>query len=116
ATDADVTFTLQIDADGSGAWKELKQVQVGPRSYVYELLPNDMKAEWLRVVADHDCHASAYFQLRSANKHDAADAELFAGLATPDDSGRVAWAAGLLRPAAHNRDLLYASSLQKVGY
>jgi hypothetical protein len=74
------------------------------------LLPRDLEAEWLRIIADKDCRASAYFQLRSPDKHDAADAELFAGVATPDDIDETDWTFGLLRPAAHNRDLIFLAN------
>jgi hypothetical protein len=112
ATDAKVVFTLQIDAAGTGEWTDFKRVTVAPHGYQYEILPRDLRAEWLRVVADKPCHASAYFQLRAPNSHDAAQAELFAGLAKPEEVGSAAWTSGLLRPAAHNRDLMLLSTMR----
>jgi hypothetical protein len=115
ATAAEVTFMLQIDAAGDGQWKDYKQIAVPPRGYAHELLPSDLQAEWLRVVADQDCQVSAYFQLRASSRHDAEDAELFAGLASPDDIGKSVWTSGLLRPAADSRDLLFVASRHGAG-
>lgn len=99
-----VTFTLEVDAKGTGQWTEYKKLSVAGGGYLCHIFDEDFKTEWIRVTADKDCVATAMFHF-SEPGHDPKDGEkLFAALADADNKTAVG---GLLRPAAHNRSLQY---------
>lgn len=100
-SDAPVAFTLEADADGTGAWKVFKRIDVPAKGYVYELLPADLKAEWVRLVPSADTEVSAYFHMHAPRTAAPNEAKLFAGFGTREQP-RVA---ALVRPAAGNRNL-----------
>ena len=99
--DTPVTFTLEADADGAGNWKPVKRIDVPANGYVYEILPADLKAEWVRLTPSADVEVTAYFHVSKRR--------------TPaDDEGAMFGAFGernqprgdaLVRPAAGNRNL-----------
>jgi len=99
----DVTFTLQIDKKGDGRWTAYESLRVSQGGYAFHLLPPELEAEWIRVVADRDCRATAYFHCRSPRPEAPGEAALFDALAEAGTSG--GYTAGLIRPAAHNRSL-----------
>ncbi len=104
--DRDVTFDIELDATGNSQWTQWKSVTVPAGGYKFELLPPELKAEWLRIVA-HDANVvTAYLHQRQSPRYAPdAHAELFRGLARVGEDG-AAWCAALLRPAAHNRNLM----------
>ena len=98
----DVTFTIEIDAKGDGTWAKHAAVTVPNKGYRFHILPKDLDACWARVTADRDCTATAYFRFGGPG-HDPKDgAELFSAVADVDAPDCVG---GLIRPAAHNRNL-----------
>lgn len=121
ATDAEVVFTVEMDTRGDGNFREFREVTVPARGYAFMTLPINLPAQWLRIVSDKHCKASAYFHLRSAKQRlsspakPTAGGELFAGLASPDEVGEHVWTTGLLRPAAHSRDLLFLATQHAAG-
>ena len=74
--------------------------------YKFELLPPELKGEWLRLVA-HDANVvTAYLHQRQPPRYAPdANAEFFRGLARVGETGAT-WCPALLRPAAHNRNLM----------
>ncbi|MGD0088643.1 MAG: hypothetical protein ABSE73_01870 [Planctomycetota bacterium] len=101
----DVTFTVEIDARGNGQWTEYKSITVPARGYAFHVFPPGLEAQWLRVKASRDCHATAYLHYSTAGGdagatkpgHDPkANEALFTGLANAPDT---AVCTGLLRPA-----------------
>jgi len=96
-----VTFAIEVDRDGSGAWKPYVTVPMPASGYAYHLFPDDFKGVWARVTADRDCRGTAYFHQsaprRSLPKEDA----IFASLAKVGEPATFA----LVRPAAHNTRL-----------
>ena len=71
--------------------------------YAFRILPQDLDAEWLRVVADKDCQATVFFHGRSPRPETPGEASLFDAVADADSPG--GYTGGLIRPAAHNRSL-----------
>jgi hypothetical protein len=104
--DRDVTFDIELDAAGNNQWSKWKAVTVPAGGYKFELLPPELKGEWLRLVA-HDANVvTAYLHQRQAPRYAPdANAGLFRGLARVGEAGQPNCAA-LLRPAAHNRNLM----------
>ncbi len=104
--DTAVTFTLQVDSDGTGDWATRRSVTVAPRGTAVEILGDGFEGIWLRLVADTDCRATAYLHQASDRPDDtAAGRRLAAGLA--DAGAESAPRAGLIRPAAHNTSLQF---------
>lgn len=54
-----VTFTIEVDILGHGAWKAYKTVDVEPGGYVPHVFPEGFSAHWVRVIASADCVATA---------------------------------------------------------
>ena len=100
--EADARVTVEVDRDGSGHWEAWRNVALPAGGYAYHILPSDLPAEWLRVVADREARLTAYLHLGDEARATGPDAALFAALARPDDAGCAgAW----IRPGSHNRNL-----------
>jgi hypothetical protein len=80
-----VRFTLEIDAKGDGHWTETTTIEVPEEGYVCHFLPEDLDAQWIRLTADKDCVATAYFHLTDKD-YTPVDDQLFAGLAEAGDA------------------------------
>jgi len=109
---AAVTFTLEIDRDGSGKWSTYRTISVPPAGWAYHIFPADFDACWIRLRADKDCTATAVFHYsspRRAGRKAAAvgrEAKLFQGLA--DIGLQCARSEGIVRPAGgDNRNLQF---------
>jgi hypothetical protein len=96
-----VTFTVEIDRAGNNQWQPYHTITVPAHGYRYYIFPAGRDAGWVRVKANKQCVASAFFHF-SATGHDKADS-LFSSLAGIDETGEVR--ASLIRPAAHNKNL-----------
>ncbi|MEZ6015627.1 MAG: hypothetical protein R3F49_10965 [Planctomycetota bacterium] len=59
-----VRFTLEVDITGTGAWYALTTCDAPPGSPFMYAFPPSFAAYWVRVVADHDCVATARFTYR----------------------------------------------------
>ena len=100
-----VTFTLEIDVKGDGNWKACKQITVPDGGYRYHVFADDLKANWIRVRADKNCIATAYFHYASPAKAFGDDKTIFASLPKAKDSA----GGGLIRPAGHNTNLQFVT-------
>ncbi len=58
---AAVTFTLEVDVVGDGHFKTYSTQTVQPGAYVHYEFPNGYNARWIRVTANKDCQATAWF-------------------------------------------------------
>ena len=97
-----VRFTLELDRDGNGKWEPYTKLDVSRRGYTQHVIPVEVSAQWVRLRADKDCVATAYFHLTDASLPAAeSDQQLFGGLAGVDDEALPA----LMYPAKRNRNL-----------
>jgi hypothetical protein len=96
-----VNFTLEIDRNGNNKWESYKTITVPANGYEYLIFPPDFKANWIRLAADKNCMASAFFHYQGKG-HENAD-PMFKSLAAIDEPGDVR--ASLVRPAGHNKNL-----------
>lgn len=56
-----VTFTVEVDIVGDGEWKPYQRITVPAGDYSHHEFPDAFSAHWLRVTADRDCAATAFF-------------------------------------------------------
>ena len=95
ASKAPVTFTIEVNRAGDGAWAEMKTVAVPAGGYTYVLFGDDEPGQWVRLRTDRDASkATAYFHygLSAGAK---TDASIFASLPDVDDPG--AYDIGVIR-------------------
>ena len=59
--DASVRFRVEVDFLGDGDWAGYNELDVAPGAYVPQVFPTGYSAHWVRVSADRDCQATAYF-------------------------------------------------------
>jgi hypothetical protein len=101
---AEVAVNLEIDEKGDGQWKPYTTVKVPANGYAFHVIPPDVKGEWIRLAADKDTTATAYFHYATPSKYDGAErAKLFASLA---DVSKPSPAGGIVRPGK-NRNLQF---------
>ncbi|UCG46253.1 MAG: hypothetical protein JSU94_12185 [Phycisphaerales bacterium] len=56
-----IKFNLEVDFLGNGSWKPYETFEVGPRGYAHHEFPQGFSAHWVRLRAEKDCKATAYF-------------------------------------------------------
>jgi len=57
-----VKFKIEVDFLGNGTWKEYGTFEVYPEAgYLHHEFPDGFAAHWVRVTANKDCTATAYF-------------------------------------------------------
>jgi len=101
-----VTFTLEIDADGSGRWETHRQITVPDGGYRHHIFTDDLNAQWIRVRTDKECTATAYFHYASPAPAFKDDRSVFASLPKAGQACR----GGIIRPAGHNTNLQFVTA------
>jgi hypothetical protein len=106
---APVTFALQHDATGSGAWANVTNLTVPANGYAWLLLPPALDTTWARLVPDRTAAGvTAFFHL--ANTPRAATPGFFAAIA--DAGATNAVSDGILRPRSGDaRTLQFAATV-----
>jgi hypothetical protein len=59
--DRTVSFKLEVDFEGDGAWHEWQTIDVPARGYAPFVFPEGFSAHWVRLTASAACRASAIF-------------------------------------------------------
>ncbi|MEX2214650.1 MAG: hypothetical protein WD768_11010 [Phycisphaeraceae bacterium] len=103
-----VTFTLEVDVDGTGKWTAWRAIDVVDGGYECITIPPEVKAQWMRLTASRDSIATAFFHLTDASLRDPAEGrDLFAGLA--EVSAKEVFS-GVVYAAKQNRNLKLITS------
>jgi hypothetical protein len=55
-----VSFTIEADPVGNGAWMEYKKVRVEPGKTFQYRFPHNFQARWIRFTTDTKCAATAF--------------------------------------------------------
>ncbi len=100
-----VRFRWEIDRLGTGRWEPLQSLEVPAGQYRFVVFPEQTPGEWIRVHASAACRATVYFHYASPRRGTPDEGRIFAALAGVTEAG-AAWA-GIVRPAAHNRNLQF---------
>jgi len=94
-SDQAVAFTLEVDADGKGSWKEFQKISVPARGYAFHIFPADTAGQWVRLKTDRDApNVSAYFHYGPGGGA-IEDRSLFTSLADVGDM--KPWTAAVMR-------------------
>lgn len=56
-----IEFKVEVDFLGDQTWKIYQVSQVAAEEYVHHEFPHGFSAHWVRVTADTECRATAYF-------------------------------------------------------
>jgi hypothetical protein len=56
-----ISFAVEVDFLGNGAWRTYDNITVPARGYVHHEFPDGFSAHWVRVTANYECRATAYF-------------------------------------------------------
>lgn len=59
--DAAVSFNVEVDFLGHGAWKTYASIEVPAKGYVPHVFPDGFSAHWIRVTASAACLVTAQF-------------------------------------------------------
>ena len=103
-SDETVTFTIEKDIGGSGAWSVWKELTVSPHGYLAEMLPMDLEAEAIRFSIDHDATVTAYVHAYSPEADAGKGSGIFQGMVK---AGAAMASEEILRPGFPTRDLQY---------
>ena len=91
---APVTFRIEVDRAGDGAWLALRSVEVPARGSAWTAFEPTENGAWVRLKANRSCaRATAVFQYRGADSRDSTPSHRFEGIARP---GEEALTGGLL--------------------
>ncbi|NLF39067.1 hypothetical protein GX586_06450, partial [bacterium] len=101
---APVTFTIEADAAGSGAWRTHIEVAVPARGSSWHMLPESLRAQWVRVRAGRDCTAGAFLHCQSRRPRNEHERRIFDAIPDAGDACRTV--AGIIRPGA-DKELQY---------
>jgi len=103
-----VTFTLEVDAQGNGTWKKLRDIEVPANGSVWTEFTGSETDAWVRVKANRDCEkVTAFFQFHNAGQRGSEASDIFAGLAKP---GETNISGGLLHQRGGNARTLQCIS------
>lgn len=76
-----VTFSLQVDRRGNGTWAHLQDVTVPARGARWLSWEEGDKGVWLRLLADRNCQATAWFEFTQPDDRPTRPCTRFGGLA-----------------------------------
>jgi hypothetical protein len=101
ASDEAVTFTIEIDAGGTGEWAAHDQVKVDSGGYAFYVFADDAQGQWVRVTTNRDAgRVTAYFHYGPGGGA-VEMREIFKTLADIDDDGP--WHTAVHRTEEANR-------------
>jgi hypothetical protein len=82
-----VTFRLEIDREGNGEWKSLREVDVPSGGYLFVPFAKDEIGAWIRITSTVDLtKASAVFTYHNPDTRIPESDPIFNGIAKPGDS------------------------------
>jgi hypothetical protein len=103
-----VTFSMEIDADGTGNWKPWQSVTIAGHGYGWLPISPEVNGEWIRIKTDRDSiGTTAYFTYGSGGGA-VENKALFAALTNVGDKQPAS--TGDLRPVGDDRGTLLFDS------
>ncbi|MBN1853935.1 MAG: hypothetical protein JW829_14480, partial [Pirellulales bacterium] len=62
SSESSVIIRVEVDLTGTGLWRTWQRLEVTPNKVTEYQFPDAFSAYWVRVVADRDCRATAWFE------------------------------------------------------
>jgi hypothetical protein len=85
-----VSIKLQIDENGDNTWRDLTSIKLDNTGYNSYIFDKNLKAEWVRLVADKSSKLTATFHYTDASLKDSNEGEtIFKGLADINETSIV---------------------------
>ena len=82
-----VTFTIEVDAQGNGVWKKLRDIKVSAFGSAWVEFDSSETGAWVRVKTSGNCtKVTSFFQYHNSDVRSTKAAEMFAGLASPGET------------------------------
>ena len=105
----DVSFSFEVDKEGTGSWSELKNINVNANSSAYFDFDNNDEGEWIRVKADNPTTATVHFSYTGEDNRITNSDDMFDGLTQADQDNT---SGGLLYGLGDDRRALGMAALQ----
>jgi len=106
-----IEFTLEVDARGDGRWTTLQRVSVPASGYRWIEFARSEKGQWVRVIVDRDCEATALFHYSNGHKR-RTGRDIFDGLAETDCRSA---SGGLIRARGAGLKTLHFAAVRASG-
>lgn len=101
STESPVTFTIEVDKEGTGDWTMLRDVTVTANGAETIFFNNSEVGTWIRLTADTDAKGvTAHFHYRNHDQRSAKNNSIFDGIATPKEAAANT---GVMRSLAYNK-------------
>lgn len=78
----EVTFSFEVDQDGTGNWTDLMEMIIPPRENKLYVFSDDESGEWIRIQVDKETQATAHFTYNDQEIRATSEDPIFAGLST----------------------------------
>ncbi len=99
--DKAVTFTLEVDANGTDEWKKLRKIKVPSNGTVNHLFTKKETGAWIRLKPNRSATGvTAHFHYRNTDPRGTENSDLFAGIST---SEKPASSGGLMRSPSYDK-------------
>ncbi len=111
---APASFSLELDATGTGQWQSLRTITIPPGESAWREFGDDARGEWLRVKADTACTAATvHFTFSDPDPRPTQPDPMFTGLSTLADTGTHL--GGLVRARGDNKRTLHLAAMTVTG-
>jgi len=112
-TNTEVTLTLEVDEQGAGEWRKLRDVRLMPGGSQWINLSSEPRAAWIRVTSEQPLkQATAWFSFSNRDNRTVKAAEMFDGLATAEEQHLTG---GIVRARGQNKRTLHFSAIEPAG-
>lgn len=112
-TNIEATLTLEIDEQGSGQWRKLRDIRLPAGGSEWVDLSAEPPAAWIRVTSQQPLkQATAWFAFSNRDSRSKQADDIFDGLA-PLDGSRQTW--GIVRARGQNKRTLHFSAIEPAG-
>lgn len=98
-----ITFTYEVDKDGTNSWEAIKSATVSPGKSAYITFSSEDKGEWVRVKADKSTLATVSFSYTTPDNRSTRSAGMFKGVSASTEKTS---SGGLLYGLGDNRRAL----------
>ncbi|WP_206028454.1 discoidin domain-containing protein [Thalassoroseus pseudoceratinae] len=101
ASDQEVTFTIEVDRQGTSQWQTLKEIVVPPGVAISLIFDREELGAWVRLISHQQADAvTAHFQYRDHDPRDTTNDAIFDGIVS---NNKTPASYGLMRSLSYDR-------------